>query len=221
MICQFAQIINSLTRDFWKIPLEEMYRKILLAVRSRQSRFYIPSCESYCEADGYILWGSYTRKCVIDIKCIPCEDGSWRYEEVEIKDFSIQRIRDRSGFTHGILSEFFVPFGQHSLRFILFHLRQFFNKPVTQEVYCLDNGIEVTMFRQWLKWLREHVTLLYGFGLTRSYSDNWQIMSQWIQKIAGDIPGWTYNSLRKLNLALFQNREMPENTKYQNYDRPG
>lgn len=222
MICQFTQIINGIAQDFWTISLGEMYAALLCTVRARRSRFYIPSSERYCEADGYILWGGYTRDRIIDVQCIPCEDGSWQYVTVEIEDFRIQRIMDkRTGATHAVLNEFFVPFKQHSLRFILFHLRQFFNQRVTQEAYCLDAEIDVEEFRQWLKWIRDSIALLYGFGLTRSYSDNWQVMSQWIHEIAGNTSGWAYNSLRKKNLALFQDRKMPENTKYRNYERPG
>ena len=222
MICQFARIINSFDQDFWKISLEEMYAALSSAVRARRSRFYMPSYERYCEADGYILWGGYTRDRIIDVQCIPCEDGSWRYETVEIKDFRIQRIRDKkTGATHAILNEFFVPYKQYSLRFILFHLCQFFKEHVTQEAYCLDAEIDIEAFHQWLKWLRNSSTLLYGFGLTRSYSDNWQAMRQYIQEIAGDIPSWAYNSLKIMNLALFQDHEMPENTMYQKYERSG
>lgn len=222
MICQFARIINSVNQDFWKIPLEEMYQRLIFAVRARRSRFYIPSIECYCEAKGYILWGGYYREQIIDMQYVPCENGSWRYEKVKIKDFRIQRIREeQTGATHAVLNEFFVPFKQYSLRYILFHLRQFFNQRITQEAYCLENEIEVTMFQQWLKWLKDHIGILYGFGLTRDYSDNWRAMNQWLQEIAGNISDWTYNSLRKMNLALFQNRKMPENTMYRKYDRPG
>ena len=222
MICQFTRIINSLTQDFWKISLEEMYKRILKAVRSRQCRFFIPSRECYCGGDDYILWGTYPRARIIDMQYMACEAGEYQYEEVEIKDFSIQRIKDKlTGATHAILDEFFIPYKQYSLRFVLFHLHKFFNQRVSQEAYCLENEIEVKTFRLWLKWLKEHITLLYGFGLTRSDSDNWQMMSQWIQTIYAGISDWMFNSLRKLNRALFQDRKMPENTKYQNYERPG
>ena len=222
MICHFYQIINRLSDDFWKISLDEMYERLLRAVRARKSRFYIPSSERYCEADGYVLWGTYGRARIIDMQCIPCEDGGWRYEKVIHEDFHIQRIKEKeTGSTHAVLNELFIPYKQYSLRYILFHLCQFFKRHVTQESYCLDAGIEPKTFGLWLKWLRDHITLLYGSGLTKKYSDNWQAMSQWIQKIAGDISGWTYTSLYKLNLTLFQKRKMPENTKYRNYERPG
>ena len=117
MICQFARIINSLTKDFWKIPLEELYQRLLFAVRARRSRFYIPSTEHYCEADRYILWGGYNRDRITDMQRIPSEDGGWRYEEVEIQCFRIQRIMEKqTGATHAVLNEFFVPYRQYSLR---------------------------------------------------------------------------------------------------------
>jgi len=222
MICQFARIINSFPQEFWVISLEEMYAALLYAVRSRRSRFFIPSSERYSEADGYILWGTYERKRIIDIRRVARENGKWGYEEVEIEDFHIQRIREKeTGATHAVLNEFFVPYKQYSLRYILFHLRRFFKEHVTQEAYCLDVGIEVKAFQQWLKWLKKHLILLFGFGLTESYRDNWEAMRQWIREITGDISSWTYKSLRKLNLALFQDHEMPENTEYHNYERPG
>ena len=188
----------------------------------RRSGFYIPSCERYVEADEYILWGTYTRERIIDIQYLPDEDGNWRYETIELEDFCIQRIMDRqTGATHAVLNEFFVPYKQHTFRFILFHLCQFFRQCITQEAYCLEAEIDVEEFHQWLKWLKDNITLLFGFGLTENYSDNWQAMSRWVPEIARDISDWAYNSLRKLNRALFQDRPMPEKTKYQKYDRSG
>ncbi len=222
MICQIGQIINRFPQDFWKNPLEMLYPMFVDQVRRRSNRFYMPSSERYCKGNGYILWGKYTRGRIIDIQCVTSEDGSQRYEKVEISGFSIQRIRDtKTGATHAVLGEFLVPYKQYSLRYILFHLRQFFSKHATQETYCLDNDIEPKTFGLWLKWLREHINILYGLGLTECYSDNWQTMSQWIRQIAGDISEWAYNSLKKLNLALFQERKMPENTMYQQYVRSG
>ncbi len=222
MICQIDQIINRLPQDFWKNPLEMLYPMLVSCVRRRSNRFYMPSSERHCKGNSYILWGQYTRCRIIDIQYVKCEDGSHRYEKVEISGFSIQRIKDKeTGATHAVLGEFFVPYKQYSLRYILFHLRQFFSKNVAQGTYCLDNGIEPNTFRLWLKWLRDHITLLYGLGLTESYSDNWRIMSQWIRQITGDLSNWAYNSLKKLNLALFQKRKMPENTMYRKYDRSG
>ena len=68
MICQIDRIINSVGQEFWKIPLKELYGRILGIVRMRRSGFYIPSCERYVEADEYILWGTYTRERIIDIQ---------------------------------------------------------------------------------------------------------------------------------------------------------
>ncbi len=222
MICQIGRIINRFPQDFWKVSLEMLYPMLVGQVRGRSNRFYMPSSEHYCKGDSYILWGKYTRYRIIDIQCVTCEDGSQRYEKVEISGFSIQRIRDKeTGATHAVLSEFFVPYKQYSLRYILFHLRQFFSKHVAQGTYCLDNDIDPKTFSLWLKWLREHITILYRLGLTESHSDNCQIMSQWIRQIAGDISKWAYNSLKKLNLALFQKRKMPENTMYRKYERSG
>ncbi len=222
MICQIAQIINRFPQDFWKKPLEKLYPMLVSRIRSRRIRFYMPSIKRYCKGNGYILWGRYTRHRIIDIQCVTSEDGSQRYEKVEIPEFSIQRIRDtETGATHAVLGEFFVPYKQYTLRYILFYLRHFFSKHVVQETYCGDNDIDLKTFSMWLKWLREHINILCGLGLTECYSDDWQIMSQWIRQIADNIFEWTYNSLKKLNLALFQKRKMPENTMYRKYDRSG
>ena len=94
-------------------------------------------------------------------------------------------------------------------------------QPITQEAYCLESGIEVETFRDWLKWLKSHATVLAGLGFTEDYRDNWKIMREWIQKICKDISGWARRSLRNLNLALFQQRPMPENTMYRNAQWPG
>ncbi len=224
MISQLCLLRNIFFEDFWEVPLEEMYERLVRTVRARESRFYIPSSEHYCKADGYTLWGTYIRNRIIDMQRVQREDGKWGYEKVIIEEFQIQRIRDKeTGATHAVLSELFIPYRQYSLRYILFHLRQFFDQDETktQDEYSGEAGIETKTFWLWLKWLSEHMSLLYGFGLTRSYQDNWQAMKQWVLKICGDISGWVYNSLQKLNLVLFQNRKMPENTKYRNYERPG
>ena len=222
MICQFSWRINTPDKDFWEISLEELYERFLNAVQRRNARFYMPSSEGYCGPDEYTLNGGYLRKRIIDIQRVQCNDGSFRYEEVEIREFRIQRILDkRSGHTHGILPDVFVPYKKYSLRYILFHIREYFRKGKTQEKYCLDEEIEVKTFRLWLAWMREHITVLAGMGLMQRYKDNWQIMRQWVQKLTANPYEWTAKSLRKLNLGLFQDRRMPENTVYRNYERSG
>ena len=222
MICQFLKTINHLSKDFWTIPLDDFYKKLNELVRNRRIRFYIPSVGRCSQAGNYILWGTYTRDRIIDIKLKSNEDEVCGYEEVLIQDFKIQRIRDKqTNKTHAILSEFFVPYKQYSLRFILFHLKRFFNQFTTQEAYCLEAEIEVKTFRQWLKWLKDHIAILCEFGLTGSYQDNWHSMREWILKITDNVSDEAYNSLKKINRALFQDRRMPENTKYHNYVRPG
>lgn len=223
MICQFNWRNNTPTENFWTISLEELYEQISGTVRSQRARFYMPGTERFCKADGYTLAGGYKRKRIIDIQRIQDSEGGYRYEEIEIIDFRIQRILERgTGYTtHAILPELFVPYKQYSLRYILFHLRKFFDLSVTQEAYCLDAGIDVKAFRQWLKWMRDHITVLAGLGLTKNYQDNWQTMRQWVQKLTADIFEWTATSLGKLNLGLFQEHPMPENTMYREYKNSG
>lgn len=223
MICQFAGRINTPDEDFWKISFEDLYKRFSDAIRSRRAWFYIPSSKRYCNADGYILNGGYGRKRIVDIQLVQDSDGNFQYEEVEIKNFRIQRILEKGsdGKTHAILPEIFVPYKEYTLRYILFHVREYFRNLVTQEKYCLDAEIDVKIFRIWLKWIRDHITVLAELGLTKDYRDNWQIMRQWVQKLTADISGWTAKSLKKLNLCLFQERPMPENTLYRNYEWSG
>ena len=223
MICQFPWRINPLAEDFWTISLEELYKRISGSVRHRSVRFYMPSSERCCEANGYILNGGYTRARIIDIQLIQDAEGNCRYEEVVIIEFRIQRILEKGAgcTTHAILPEIFIPYKQYSLRYILFHVREFFKQSVTQEAYCLDAGIDIKAFRLWLKWIRDHLTVLAGLGLTEKYQDNWRIMQQWVQKLNADILEWTAQALKKLNLGLFQEHPMPENTMYRNYERSG
>ena len=222
MICQIYTRINILPKDLWTISLNELYLQCSNAVRARGAKFYMPGSECWPKADGYELYGGYFRKEIIDIQQVPNEDGTWRYEEVRIESFRIQRIKDKqTGKTHAILNELFVPYKQYSLRYILYHLCQFFKQSTTQEAYCLEAEIQVETFKGWLKWLKNHATVLAGLGITKDYRDNWQIMSEWIQRMAGDISEWVYRSLRNLNLALFQQRPMPANTAYHRYKWPG
>ena len=222
MICQFAWKINTLTEVFWRVSLEELYDMVSKAVRYHRTRFYIPSSECYCRADDYILYGSYSRSRIIDIQEFWGNDNRWHYREVEIQDFRIQRILDKAtGRTHAILPEIFVPYRQYSLRYILFHLRHFYGSFVTQEAYCLEVGIDIKIFKGWLKWFRNYITVLANLGLTKNYQDNWHILGQWIKAMSQDILGWTYKSLKKLNLGMFQDHQMPENTMYRNYERSG
>ena len=222
MICQFTWRINTPAEDFWEISLKELYKRFLNAVQLRNARFYMPSSEGYCGPDEYILNGGYIRDRIVDIQRVQCSDGSFRYEKVEIRDFRIQRILDKqTGHTHAILPDVFVPYKNYSLRYILFHFREFFRQYVTQEKYCLDAEIEIEAFRHGLTWMREHITVLAGMGLVKNYQDNWQIMRQWVQKLNADPHEWTAKSLRKLNLGLFQDRRMPENTMYRNYEWSG
>lgn len=222
MICQFFGRINTLLEAFWNIPLDELYLKFNAAVRSRTARFYIPDSECNVEADGYELCGGYYRKEITDIQRILNEDGTWEYKEVRIQAFRIQRIKSKqTGKTHAILNEIFIPYRQFSLRYILFHLSGYFEQDISQEAYCLEQGIDMGTFRGWLKWLKDHAAVLAGFGITNHYEDNRQRMREWVKKITGNVAEWTYQTLRNLNLTLFQQRIMPENTAYQKYVRPG
>ena len=222
MICQFDWIIKPFGSDFWTCTLEELQKKAAGSVKARTIKFFMPSSEHYCKADDYILWGSYTRDCILDIQRIACKDGSWKYEVVKLENFRIQRIKDKeTGKTHALLDEVLIPYRKYSLRYILYHLQQFFSKPCTQESYCLEAEIEPKTFSLWLKWIKDHFTVLSDQGVTQSYRDNWKTMRQWVQNLGEDLSKWTHDSLQKLNLALFQKRKMPGNTMYQKYTRSG
>lgn len=224
MLCQFLKIINSQNSDnsdFWRISLEDYYEQLVEAFRMRKVSFYMPSSERISAPDSYILYGGYVRELIIDIQQVQNEDGNWEYREIVISKFRIQRILDKnSNKTQAILNSLFVPYKQYSLRYVLYYLQQFFNQYRTQEEYTMDMKAERT-FRIWLKWLRDHITVLRKLGLTCNYIDNWQILKQWIGEIFSDLPKWSDISLQKINLGLFQDHLMPENTKYQNYVRAG
>lgn len=219
MICQFGKEIKWL-KEILKMPLTTIYQRLQSAVRARKLRFFMPSSGRHSTADGYILWGYYTRERIIDKQPELQEDGTWEYVDIEIKDFQIQRIMDkRTGRTHAVLCELLVPYKQYSLRYILYHLYQYFSQAVTQEAYCLNEDIEVKTFTLWLKWLKNHISILDALGLTENYTDNRKMLGQWIRELAGDVIEWTYRSLRTVNRALFQERRMPANTMYQSYVR--
>ena len=221
MIYQFGKEIKWL-REILKMSLKTIYHRLLSAVRTRQLRFFMPSSGRYSHADDYILWGYYTRERIIDKQPELQEDGTWEYVDVEIKDFQIQRIMDKiTGKTHAVLCEILVPYKQYSLRYILYHLYRYFSQNVTQEAYCLNEGIDVKTFTLWLKWLKDHISILNALCLTENYADNRKMLGQWVRELAGDVIEWTYKSLRILNRTLFQERRMPANTMYQNYVRTG
>ena len=209
-------------KEILETPLETIYNQLVSSVRTRLLLFFMPSSKTQSKADDYILYGHYTRNRIIDIEAVVQEDGTVRYEKVIINDLQIQRIKDkRTGKTHAVLGEILVPYKEYSLRYILFHLWQYFSQSTTQAIYCLDANIDEKMFTQWLKWLRDHITILRELGLTENYSENRKILGQWVSQLIGDLIGWTHKSLNKLNLTLFQGRRMPGNTMYQNFEWAG
>ena len=222
MICLFSNKINTQNEKLWEMSLEELYAAFTRSVRTRMGRFFIPgSSGRYCDEDNYILYGHYTRKTVIDVQRIRKEDGSSEFREIEIEGFKIQRIMDRTtGATHAVLGELFIPYKQYTIRYVLYHLKQFFSQPVSQESYCLDecqlNSIDT--FRTWLNWMRDHITVLHEMGLVENYRENLEKMRQWVREIAGDIRYWQEISLQRLNLGLFQDHRMPENTVYRSFN---
>ena len=219
MICHFLSTINIQNENFWRIPLEEYY--LQLVDRSRKISFFMPSSECVSSPNSYILYGSYTRDLIIDIQQVQNDDGSWEYREIAVSKFRIQRILDKkTGKTQAVLSGLLVPYKQYSLRYVLYYLQQFYDQYITQEDYSLDRKAERT-FRTWLKWLRDHIMVLRGLGLVKLYKDNWQRLGQWVGEMFSDPSGWTARSLQKLNLGLFQDHRMPENTKYRRYARDG
>ena len=217
MLCQFEIKINPQNEDFWRLSLEECYDRIVELFSSRKIKFFMPSSERISAPGSYILYGGYKRVKVIDIQQVQKDDGSWVFEEVVIKDFRVQRILDKeTGRTQAILNNFFIPYKQYSLRYVLYYLLQFYDQHTSQEKFCLEMDPERT-FRTWLKWLRDHIMVLRELGLVKQYEDNWNTMRQWVSEIAGDLPGWIAKSLQRLNLFLFQDHSMPENTMYQKY----
>lgn len=217
MLCQFLKIINTQNIDFWRLSLEEYYDKIVGLFRSRMIGFFMPSSERIAASDSYILYGGYIRDQIIDIQLMQNDDGSWGYKEVVISKFRIQRILDKeTGKTHAILNAFFVPYKQYSLRYILYYLYLFYDQHTTQEKFLLDDMAEHP-FKTWLKWLRDHIMVLRELGLMKLYKDNWQILKEWVCEMVCDSPKWHTRSLQRVNLVLFQDHRMPENTIYRKY----
>ena len=221
MVCYETPRVKTPSKKIWAQPLTELIEAFVTKVRTRMAYFYDPYLERMCAPDDYILWGTYPRENILDIQMVRNEEGHWELQEVEVLDLKIQRIRLKDGTTHAILMHLFIAYGRVSLRYVLYHLDQFYTQHMSVEEYCKGKRFDKVTFIKWQKWLRDYSVILGGFGLTSSWRENREHLKEWVEKIIAFPRKWVIRSLRVLNLGVFQRRPMPENTEYQNSPQDG
>ena len=218
MICFFNSDCNSIMKNFWKISLVDFYNDCLETVRNHTADFFLPCIQRLALPDDYIMYETYERKHFKDVRLVKQPDGSFVAEETVIEDFRIQRIllieNGKPAKTQAILPDFFIIYGRFSLRYVLYHLSQFFDKDTSIEDYCLDHSISIPTFTKWLKWLEDNISILREIGLFQDKKENRKTLKEWIHEIKTRSTDWLIKSLRLLNLSLFQRRRMPDNTMY-------
>ena len=218
MICFFKSDCKSILKNFWEISLVDFYNKCIDTVRNHTAVFFLPCKQRLALPDEYIMYGSYIRKPIMDVRLVKQPDGSVVAEENVIEDFRVHRIlcieNGKPAKTQAILPDFFIIYGRFSLRYVLYHLSQFFDKNTSIEDYCLDHSFSIPTFTKWLKWLEDNISILREIGLFLDKKQNRNTLYEWIREIKTRSTDWLIKSLHLLNLSLFQYHRMPDNTEY-------
>ena len=216
MICQIASFCKTLSERIWKISLKELNFRYIQAIWIRAVALCIAESGKPISPADYICYGTYGRKPILDVQLVVSPDGSVRYEEVLVVDLRIQRIQEKeTGATQALLNDILVPYGNFSLRYILFHLHQYFGLEMSIETYCVGKDFDERTFKVWIVWMKQHITILRELGLTQDSKENKQIMKQWVDEIMKDLCESAEKSLRLLKLGLYQRHPMPDHSSRQ------
>lgn len=217
MICFIPGLINTLDKEIWKISLKDLYEKALSAVWNRTVSISIAETGESIDRTDYILYGTYSRKEIYDIQLLENENGVLEYKEVDITDLRIQRIQVlSSGETHAVLNDILVPYGRYSIRFILYHLYQCFSQNISFEAYCSEQErFDERTFKTWLIWMKQHITILRGLGLTNDRKERRQVLKEWVEEMIDGFLEAGKRALRLLKCYLFQRHKMPDHSKRQ------
>ena len=201
--------------DFFTADMQPLYNSMCERVRMHKDNLYMACCTDATKAE-YIFYGTYPRKKVIDARITGYHNGVPEIETLILKDFKIQRLMHKDcGHTHALMFEWFIPYQNYSIRFVLLHLQRYFLLGDSIEYYCLENEIPVTAFRRWLEWLKENLGILTHMGVVRDRNENKENLMKWLSAIIKDISLWVIKSLSNLNRVLFQRHNMPAG--YMNY----
>ena len=222
MICHPARIINTQDATKWQISLKDLHQRILRIVRYRLGSFTIAESGQLVRPGDYILYGTYGREPIRDIQQVRDSDGNLEYKETIVKDIRLQRILIyATGETHAILNELLVPYGNFSLRYILYHLHQYFSQSISMEAYCGQHDFDERTFEGWIEWMKQNITILTQLGLTQDRKDNRQTLKQWTEELIVHFYEAGEKALYLLRLALYQQHRMSDHKKRQRKERPG
>lgn len=201
--------------DFFNADLQTLYYSMCELVREHKYGLYMACCIVETAVE-YILYGTYSRKEVIDARIIGYHNGVPEIEKQIIHQFKVQRLRHKDcGHTHALMFEWFIPYQKYSIRFVLLHLQRYFSLKTSMEKYCLENEIPISTFRRWKKWLKENMGLLTETGIVLDKEENRKNLMSWLLEISDNTRSWLLRSLSGLNRVLFQWRGMPAD--YVNY----
>ena len=132
------------------LSIKEIYDQMLLyALGNRVIRIGCPKCGKECM--DFTIHGSYLRN-VIDLVAQKDENGNTLFGkngEAIFQDYQAEKLKMKitrikckdDGSTHALLFNLVVPYGQYSLRYIVYHLHKMIHSEDSMEGYCDKHGI--------------------------------------------------------------------------------
>lgn len=211
MICQIESFCKTLIKESWTVSLKELNDRYIQAVWNRTVSLQIAESGKQINSTDYILFGSYKRAAILDVQLVEDADGNTVFKEITVIDLQIQRIQDKiTKATHALLNDILVPYENFSLRFILYHLHQYFSRNISIEEYCAIQAFDERTFKAWIAWMRQHITILRRLGLTQDPKENRQTLKTWVCEIFETFHEHVAKSLHLLKLGLYQRHRMPE-----------
>jgi hypothetical protein len=228
------------------LSIKEIYDQMLLyALGNRVIRIGCPKCGKECM--DFTIHGSYLRN-VIDLVAQKDENGNTLFGkngEAIFQDYQAEKLKMKitrikckdDGSTHALLFNLVVPYGQYSLRYIVYHLHKMIHSEDSMEGYCDKHGIDVDDMQKWIKWLEENAPLLQQANLIPendemakddsaengediAHSDNRRMKNISFLKIIIDYLYNEFKTFYKASLAflgrvMFQRHKNPTNTMHQ------
>ena len=219
MITQPRPGFKITDKAFMSIPIEKWYEALKTTVKTgriENARLVLPCC-LLANIDDIVLNGKYPRT-YTDIQLI---EGKYVLKEGRIQ---VQRILCRkSGHTHALLFDLFIPYQKYTIRYVLYRLKEFFESGDTIEEFWLKYYQEFslkTMYK-WLTWLKDNLSTLTEMGIVKQWKEKRESYRQFTARLCDESAFMICRCLKSLNVTLFQRHKSPPNTDYRKYGNIG
>ena len=155
----FKKVNDSVKTLLTYASIQEIYDLMMKPILAHNVTGLILPCCGLLAFMSYSLFGKYKRR-VRDLVYV-VKNGK-RVLKEQYVTINIQRIicnhceADEKIRTHALLFHLFVPYGEYSVRYILYYLRQYMVSHQSIDDFCEGKPFSVQTFKKWLRWLKDN-----------------------------------------------------------------